>query len=147
MTDPEAEERFTDPARLFEDARAEKLDRRRALHEALAGGLQPEPSTDALEELADAVAQRLLERMEEEEPEPEPEPDPLTGAALHQQDRKQALRDLLTGRTPAPEAEGAVRSSSFDGGARASVPRPPEGHDELIARLALEARTHRGGGF
>jgi hypothetical protein len=118
MSEPEESyERFSDPARVFEDGRAEKFERQSALNEALAGPREPEADDEAvLDQFVDRVAERIIKRLQAE---PEPE----------------------------LQAAGAGAGAGFDGGARASVPGPPESHDSLLIRLLRSRAADRGADF
>jgi hypothetical protein len=147
MTDESAE--TPDPAELFTGAIDRKRQRQAELAEALTGGPPaPEPDNAGLEELADAVADRLLQRLE---PEQEvPEPDVITGAAINAEERRAALLAAVTGRRPHSPADDTAntppRTSGFDGGARPmELPQPEETHDQTVARLVIESRRHRSG--
>jgi hypothetical protein len=142
MSDASAE-----PSDLFAVGRQEKLERQRRLAEALAGG-PPEPEPVEVEVeldmLADAVAERLLGRLEQE---PEREPGFFDGAITAKQERQAALVDALMGRTTTSAEAAPQRSGSFDGGARRGELRRPETHDETVAKLVLQSRLHRGQTF
>jgi hypothetical protein len=142
MSDESAE-----PFDPFAGGRREKLERQRRLAEALMGGPpEPEPAEVEVEldALADAVAERLLGRLEQD---PEPEPGFFDGAVAAKREQQAALVDALTGRA-APSAEAAPqRSGSFDGGARAKLPPPPESHDRWLVRRLRDRLADVGARF
>ena len=107
--------RFSDPRRMFEDARVEKAERRHDLHEALAGPREPKAADAdlALDALVDEVVERLAHRLEQ--------------------------------RPEAETTEGVPPTGSFDGGARAtSVPPPQESHSEWLGRVLRSSAADVG---
>lgn len=149
--DPSGVERFSDPRRMFEDARDEKAERRGDLLRALAGARVPEPELDdaELDALLDAIGERVATRLGREM---EHEPVPFfTGAMAAKEARKAALVGALTGRPRLDPSTEPRASAGFDGGAgrtEANIPRRrPPTHDELLAEILLRARAHRSSGF
>jgi hypothetical protein len=144
VEDAEDAEQPFDP---FDRGQAIEAKRQRQAELARAfGGPTPAPEAGGdLDTLADAVAERVLERLAGED---KPEPDPLIAATLHGQARKQALGDLLAGRASTPaEPDARPGGGGFDGGARVSAPAAPESHDEWLGRILSERRTHGAHGF
>jgi hypothetical protein len=104
---------FSDPRRLFADGHAAKQAHREYLG-AIFAPPEPEATDDeaVLDMFVDAVAERIIERLDQPEPEPE------------------------------PQAAGAPARGGFDGGARSRHPRArrPETHAETLVRI-LRSRS------
>jgi hypothetical protein len=104
---------FSDPRRLFADGHAAKQAHRDHLG-AIFAPREPEAADDeaVLDTFVDAVAERIIERLDQAEPEPERQ---VTGAAAR---------------------------GGFDGGARSGQPRAgrPETHAETLVRI-LRSRS------
>jgi hypothetical protein len=90
-------------------------------------------STLAELEASAAALVKLLGQRHEEEPAAEA-PNPFAGAAIAKDARQRALLGALTGRSPQRRDERG-RYTSFDGGARQPISRPPESHDAWLIRL------------
>jgi hypothetical protein len=106
-----------------------------------------------IEASADALASVLDEHGVRHEQESTAGPGLFTEIAAAQARRKQALAELLCGRAPQPRDElgrYAKSGTSFDGGARRSVPiakSPEQAHGELLGQLITASRTFRGTTF
>jgi hypothetical protein len=104
---------FSDSRRLFADGHAAKQAHREYLG-AIFAPREPEAADDEalLDTFVDAVAERIIERLDQAEPEPE------------------------------PRAAGASGRGGFDGGARPGQPsaRRPETHAETLVRI-LRSRS------
>lgn len=114
----ESYEQFSDPRRVIEDGLAAKAERKRALHEALAGPREPDPA-DAeavLDELVDAVAERIVQRVQAVEPEAE-------------------------------QQQAGAAGQGFDGGARRDRRRRVETHDQTLLALLRTRAADRGVNF
>jgi hypothetical protein len=64
-------ELFSDPRRVVEDGRIAKAENQQRLA-AIFAPPEPEPTADAIDELAEAVAERIVERIQAVEVEPDP---------------------------------------------------------------------------
>ncbi len=107
---------FSDPRRVVADGRLAKQERRERLGRIFAP--QPEPADDevVVNQFIDAVAARVVERVQAAQPEVEP-------------------------KEPAPARGG------FDGGARTTLPLPPESHGETLVRILRSRAADRGAAF
>lgn len=74
-----------------------------------------------------------------------------TTAATAKADRQRALLNLFAGPAPAPPPqprdERGRFTGGFDGGARASVPPPPETHDSWLGRVLRTRAADSGAAF
>jgi hypothetical protein len=133
---------------LFDQGKAleRKRERQRALAEALAGPQAAQPEHDPeLARLLDAALERLREL---ETQEAEPEPGFFTAVAGAQHERKRELLAALAGRSADPAVDlFEVRPTSFDGGARTSVPPPAPTHEETLLNLLATRAADKGAWF
>jgi hypothetical protein len=129
---------------LFEQAADAKTEQRAQLYAALTGAPAAEAEPTARGRLLELLGEDELARVDERllalltsgEPEPaEPEPEPgfFTQAAAAQETQRHAFVNALLGRSqPQPARDEQGRFASFDGGARATPPSPPQTHEEWL---------------
>jgi hypothetical protein len=78
-------------------------------------------------------------------PEPEPADDEVMLDELADSVAERILAKLAAELEPEQEPAGA--EGGFDGGARASLPPPPESHNQWLTRVLRERLADRGAGF
>jgi hypothetical protein len=101
-----------------------------------------------LEASADQLARLVGERGRGEAP--APPADPIVAALADKQRRKQALADLIIGRSrtqPRDERGRFAPPGSLDGGARKALPARPPSHDEWVAEVIRRRLADRGAAF
>jgi hypothetical protein len=95
---------------------------------------------------AKAEHQRALAEALTRPPEPDPEPDDVALDALA--DRvAERIAGRLAENFEDSEPEPKTRSRDFDGGARQTVPTPPEDHGRWLFRVIRERRADAGARF
>jgi hypothetical protein len=72
----------------------------------------------------------------------------LDRARAAQAQRQWAVVDALCGRQPRdPQGRWARPAAGFDGGARQTVPPPPESHEQTLSRVLRTGEANVGGHF
>jgi hypothetical protein len=103
---------------------------------------------EQLEQSATALVDLLDARREEQENQ-QPALGLLEQAAIDKAERKRTLVNALGGFTQQRDQQGRYTrpAASFDGGARRSVPPPPQTHEEWLADALADKRADVGARF
>ena len=114
-----------------------------------AAGLLQGATLAELEDSASQLAQVVhANDVAEDEHDAPPLADLFADRAGQKLRRQRALVMALHGPRPQPRDEaGRFAAAGFDGGARRSLPPPPQSHDAWLAELLVSRRADRGAHF